>query len=204
MQVPLELSYNDIPRSDWIDEYVEDRVNRLEQLCDDLIACRVVIEREQHQKHKGNPYRTRVELTLPPRKDLVGDKQGTVEDPHVQLRPIIRKAFEAVEKQLKKEMERRRGDVKHHEEPHALVVRIFPEQDYGFIKSPEDGEEYFFHRNAVLHDDFDRLTPGTAVRYVAEMGEQGPQASTVQIIDKPGARAGEEEAAEPPAGWGKH
>lgn len=206
MQVPLELSFNDIPRSDWIDDYVKDRVSRLEQLCDDLIACRVVIEREQHQKNKGNPYRTRVELTLPPKKDLIGDKQGTVEDPHVQLRPIIRKAFEAVEKQLKKEMQRRRGDIKHHEEPRALVVRLFPEQNYGFIKSPEDGEEYFFHRNAVLHDDFDRLTPGTAVRFAAEMGEQGPQASTVQIIDKPGARAGQTDAETiaPPSGWEKH
>lgn len=203
MQVPLELTYDGIPRSGWVDDYVEDRVSRLEHICDDLIACRVVIERAQHHKNKGNPYRARVEITLPPKKDLVGDKQGTVEDPHVQLRPIIRKAFEAVEKQLKKEMARRRGDVKHHEEPRGLVVRLFPDQDYGFIKSPEDGEEYFFHRNAVLHGAFDRLTPGTEVRFEGEMGEDGLQASTVQIVGKPGVRANHtgDEAMAPPAGW---
>jgi len=203
MQVPLELTYNDLPRSQWIDDYVEERINRLERMCDDLIACRVAIEREQHHHHKGNPYRARIELTLPPKKDLVADKQGTVEDPQVQLRPIIRKAFEALEKQLKKEMERRRGDVKTHVAPHAFVVRLFPEQGFGFIKSPEGGEEYFFHRNAVLNNDFERLETGTQVRFVPELGEQGMQASTVQIIDKPGVRAAhaDEESIEPPEGW---
>lgn len=203
MQVPLELTYDAIPSTEWVDDYVRERVQRLEQICDHLIACRVVIERSQHHKNKGNPFRARVEVTLPPKKDLVADKQGTVEDPHVQLRPIIRRTFEALEKQLKKEMERRRGDVKHHEEPHALVVRLYPAEGYGFLKSPRDGEEYYFHRNAVLHGDFERLRPGTAVRFEAEMGEDGPQASTVQISDKPGGRAGRngEEAMTPPAGW---
>lgn len=206
MQVPLEITYNHVERSGWIDDYVKDRVAKLEHMTDGLIGCRVVIEQEQGSKHTGNLYRARVEVTLPPKKDLVGDKHGAVEDMHVQLRPIIRKAFEAVEKQLQKQTSRRRGDVKHHEEPQALVVRLFPEEGYGFIRSPIDGEEYYFHRNAVLHDDFDRLRPGTQVRFEPSMGEKGPQASTVQVIDKPGARTDQtgDEAVEQPAGWQKH
>ena len=34
-------------------------------------------------------------------------------------------------------------------------------------------DEVYFHRNSVLHDDFDRLTIGMGVRYVAEDGEKG-------------------------------
>lgn len=207
MQVPLEITYNHIERSDWIDDYVKERVARLEHMADGLIACRVAIEREQHSKQTGNLYRARVELTLPPKKDLIGDKHGEVEDLGVQLRPIIRKAFEAVEKQLKKETARRRGDVKTQEEqPHALVVRLFPAEGYGFLRSPIDGEEYYFHRNAVLHGDFDRLNPGTQVRFEPSMGDEGPQASSVQIIDKPGVRASanDGEAVEQPAGWQQH
>ncbi len=226
MQVPLELSFDDLPPTEWIEGYIRERVDKLERICDDLIACRVTITCEHHHKHKGNPHRVRVELTMPPKKDLIGDKEGPVNDPHVQLRPIIRRAFEAVEKQLKKEMERRRGAVKHHEEPHAFVIRLFPERGYGFIKSPQDGREFFFHRSAVLHDDFDRMTPGTQVRFeeavdedalgindlmevgledddLAELEDRGPQASTVQIIDKPGVRTDPrgDHAMEPPAGW---
>lgn len=206
MQVPLELSYKDVPRIGWIDSYVAERVERLDRLSDDIIACRVAIEREQHNHVKGNPYRARVEVTLPQKKDLVADKTGTVENLDVQLRPIIRKAFEAVEKQIQKETARRRGEVKHHEEPQALVVRLFEKDGYGFIKSPVDGEEYYFHRNAVLHDDFERLNPGTRVRFTAEMGEDGPQASTVQIIDKPGVSTaeGQDETLARPAGWENH
>ena len=55
----------------------------------------------------------------------------------------------------------------------------------------------------MLHDGFDRLEIGTAVRFEQEEGEKGPQASTVQIVDKPGASVGEsgEAPLEPPLGW---
>jgi len=61
------------------------------------------------------------------------------------------------------------------------------------------------HKNAVLHGDFDCVEIGTGVRFEEEMGEKGPQASTVQIIDKPGARMGSSGAdpIEPPLGWGQ-
>lgn len=208
MQVPLEITYNHISQSDWIDEYIKERAEHLDSMCDNLISCRVTIERVQHSQHTGNIYRAQVEASLPPKKHLVGDKKGVVEDMHVQLRSIIRKAFEAVEKQLKKETARRRGDMKQHEnsyESHAFVVRLFSDEGYGFIKSPIDGQEYYFHRNAVLHDDFERLHPGTQVRFEAEMGEKGPQASTVQVIDKPGVHVPEEgeEAIEQPDDWKK-
>jgi cold shock CspA family protein len=38
----------------------------------------------------------------------------------------------------------------------------------------------------VLHDDFERLSVGTEVRFNPQQGEQGPQASSVQIVAKPG------------------
>lgn len=204
MQTEPVVKFEGISSSPWIEDYIQDRVQRLDRMCDNLISCRVVIERAQHQHNTGNPYRARVEVTLPPKKDLVADKQGTVADPQVQLRPIIRKAFEAIEKQIQKETARQKGGAKqhHNDTPTAMVVRLFPDQDYGFIKSPTDNEEYYFHRNSVLHGDFDRLTPGTEVRFEAEMGEEGPQASTVQIVSKPGVSPTEDpEGVEPPAGW---
>ena len=58
-----------------------------------------------------------------------------------------------------------------------------PGEDCGFIETA-DGREVFFHRNSVLDDAFDRLTVGSEVRFVEEMGEKGPQASTVRVIGK--------------------
>lgn len=202
MQMPLEVTFNDVQKTPWVEEYIQERADQLDQMATNLISCRVVVERAQHRHHTGNPYRTRVEVRLSPHKDLVATKEGVVGDTQVQLRPIIRKAFEAMEKQVRKHTEKRNNDVKHHDEPRALVVRMFPDEGYGFIKSPVDGEEYYFHKNSVLHNDFERLTPGTEVRFEPEMGDEGLQASTVQVVNKPGERAtpGEEEI-EPPAGW---
>lgn len=42
----------------------------------------------------------------------------------------------------------------------------------------------------MLHADFDRLELGTEVRFEPEMGGEGPQANTVQLVNKRGGRAG--------------
>jgi cold shock CspA family protein len=66
--------------------------------------------------------------------------------------------------------------------PVARVVRLFPEAGYGFIKTPE-GRELYFHRNSVISPGFNHLEVGTEVRFDEEMGEKGPQATTVKVID---------------------
>jgi cold shock CspA family protein len=67
----------------------------------------------------------------------------------------------------------------------GIVSKVFPDRGYGFLRK-EDGEVIYFHRNSVLNDEFDEAAVGTAARFVAEMGEKGLQATTVQLIGKPG------------------
>ncbi|WP_136064077.1 HPF/RaiA family ribosome-associated protein [Modicisalibacter radicis] len=211
MQVPLEITYNHISRSEWIDEYVKSRVEKLEQFSDNIVSCRFTIEQTQNPHRTGNPYRAHVSVSLPAKRELVAEKTDTVTDMHVQLRPIIKHAFEAMEKQLKKENGKREARKGKRSEgdgvapPVATVVRVFEEEGYGFLKNLS-GEEIYFHRNAVLHDDFDRLTVGAQVRFEPEAGEKGPQASTVQIIDKPGVAGPQdvENDVDQPAGWERH
>lgn len=194
MQLAPEITFNHMPKSAWVEDYVRQRIERIERMAEDVIACRVAVEREQAHRNTGNPYRVRVEVTLPSRKDLVADKIGIVADPQAQLRPVIRTAFEAIEKQIRKQHAKRRGDVKHHaEEPRGVVVELDREVGYGVL---EDflGTAYVFNRGAVLHDDFDRLTEGAEVRFEpdpandtgdSELGDEALRASTVQILSKP-------------------
>lgn len=216
MQVPLEISYHNLDRSGWVDDYIRERAEHLDHMSGGLISCRVIVEQVQNQHQTGNPFRVRVEASMPPQKVLIGNKEGIVGDTHVQLRPIIRHAFDAVERQARKTRQILRGETKPRygsetlSEPRplapsvGLVVRIFRDEGYGFIKIPTDNEEYYFHQNAVLHRDFERIELGTQVRFEPSLGDEGPQASTVQIIDKPGKRIGEgrHPASQPPAGWG--
>lgn len=204
MQVPIELSFHGVDHTDWAEEYVRERASRLERYADNIISCRVAIEQPHHHQHKGSPYRVRVEVTLPPKHDLVATEEPAEVPQQNQLKPVIRGAFEAVERQLAKVDAKRHGEVKHHGavENRGIVVRVFSEQGFGFLRTPED-REFYFHRNSVLHSDFDRLDVGTEVRFDPEEGDEGPQASSVQIVNKPGARASEEdeEREDIPPGW---
>ena len=58
-----------------------------------------------------------------------------------------------------------------------------PTEGYGRIETI-DGRLVYFHRNSLVEADFDDLGIGTEVRFVEEMGELGPQASTVHVIGK--------------------
>ncbi len=64
-------------------------------------------------------------------------------------------------------------------ENHGHVAKFVAGEGYGFIETA-DGREVYFHRNSVLDDAFEHLTVGSEVRFVEEMGEKGPQASTVR------------------------
>jgi cold shock CspA family protein/ribosome-associated translation inhibitor RaiA len=204
MKVPLEISFGGIERNDSVEATIRERVAKLEKYCDYMTSCRVAVEQPHPSQHSHNPYRVRIDITVPPGHELVAVRESRKGSGSEELATVVREAFDAARRQLQELVERQRGEVKSRAEQEniALVVRVFRDEGYGFLKTP-DGRELYFHRNSVLHDDFDRLEIGTAVRYVEEAGEKGPQASTIQLVDKPGARASEagESPLEPPPGW---
>ncbi len=207
MRVPLEITFRGVSSDEDLKELINQKADKLDRIADHLISCRVAVELKQKHPQTGNPYRVRVNLRLPPGHELVVDSGETDGDIHDDLSTVVRDVFETATRRLKKLIDKQQNVVKEHpqQETSGIVVRVFDDKGFGFIKTI-DGRELFFHRNSVLNDDFDRLTPGVGVRYVEEAGEKGPQASTVQIVDKPGVRAdkaGEESVVEPPAGWEK-
>jgi cold shock CspA family protein/ribosome-associated translation inhibitor RaiA len=204
MQVPLELTYHDVSRSQWSEDLIREYAARLERFTDEMISCHVTVSQPHKNKVTGNPYRVRVQVRLPRNRDLVVNEEPQVIEQESDLKQTIIAAFKIMERRLKESGEPRRRDALRPgaEEPRALVVRLFADQDYGFLRTPDDREVYF-HRNSVLHGDFERLAVGTEVRFEEGMGEMGPQASTVQVVNKPGARESEQtaEREDVPADW---
>ena len=188
MIVPLETYFKGMQKTDALEALIEDQANKLERYCDHIISCRIAVEsRHQHQR-SGQPFRVRIDIKVPPGHEVVVSKDSGEGDLHDQLQVVLREAFDAAARQLKRIGEKQRGETKRHpdQETDGFVSKLFPDEGYGFIKSL-DAREIYFHQNSVLHDDFDRLDIGTGVRYVEAQGEKGPQASTVDIVDKPGA-----------------
>jgi cold shock CspA family protein len=187
MQTAPELIFHDVDRSPWVENYIRERLERLDRFADGITSCRVSLSKEQASHHKGNRYSMLVEVRMPPNHDLAARKAKIIRDMPTQLPALINLAFGAIERQLKKTAALRRYEEKRHDgQPHAIVEKLF-EEGYGFLRALDDDRQIYFHRNSVLHDDFERLAIGTEVRFTPQDGEDGPQASSVQIVAKPGA-----------------
>src|SRR5215212_7442000 len=185
MQTAPEVIFKDVDRSPWVEELIAERIAHLETFSQDITRCHVTLSREQSSHRKGNRYSVMVEVRMPKHHDLAVKKQKQVVEMQTQLPAVINEAFGAMEKQLKKTVALRRHDEKVHingEQPHGTVEKVFGDEGYGFIRTVEDDRQFYFHRNSVLHDDFERLTVGTEVRFTPELGEKGPQASSVQVV----------------------
>ncbi|MBI2328948.1 MAG: cold shock domain-containing protein [Chloroflexi bacterium] len=156
----------------------------------------VVVKRWSKASKKISDGLAQLETQLPLRDEVEPERsqpigrspvpmRGRREEP---LRALIRRTFDSARRELEKVVDRQRGEVKGHPEQQAqaVVEKIFREQQYGFLGTL-DGQQVYFHRNSVLHNHWGRLRVGTAVRYTLEMGDKGPQASTVEPVDKPGA-----------------
>jgi cold shock CspA family protein len=204
MEIPLQIQYRDLVPHPEIEERIRQKAAKLERICDHIIRCRVALERPHKHPATGSRFRVLIELTVPPGHEIVVDEGPLANDLQTELVTVINNAFRAAERQLVRLVEKQRGQVKTHDEPRAFVVRLFRDEGYGFVRSP-DNREIYFHRNSVIDNDWERLEVGTQVRFEEEMGEMGPQATTVHVVDKPGSTLPEERpsAVEPPLGWAR-
>ncbi|MEL6319867.1 MAG: HPF/RaiA family ribosome-associated protein [Cyanobacteria bacterium J06626_14] len=187
MQLPIDISYRNVEKTPAIDDLIRSKAEKLEEVCDHIMGCHIAIEQTHTHPEKGSPYRVRIDLTVPPNHEIVAEKSPDEGIQYDALQVVIRDAFEAARRQLKELTEKQQNRTKSHPEQvtGGIITKLFLEEGYGFLKAFDD-QEIYFHRNSVLHDDFERLTVGTGVQFFLSQGEKGPQASTVRLINKPG------------------
>jgi ribosomal subunit interface protein len=186
MQRPLEIAFRDLDPSDFLRNLVEERVGRLERFHPRIIGCRVVIE-APHRSAEGHnpPLGISVEVDVPNRPRIVArdvEAQRAMKGDHFSA---INRAFEAIERRLEELSDKQQGEVKSHKNARETgsVVRLFPNQGYGFIEIAS-GPELYFTRNALTYGGYDVLKVGTMVQVTRAAGEgpMGPQASSVRML----------------------
>ena len=180
MGIPVQITTHDFRLNAALESDIRDKAAKLEMYYDRITRCRVVIEAPVGHHRQGGPYNVRLDVTVPG-SELVVNRQAD-ED----LTVAIRNAFDAMRRRLEDYARQQRGDIKTHEEPllSGQVTKLFPHEGYGFLETT-DGREIYFHRHSVLDPGFERLTIGTEVRFVEELGQKGAQASTVHIVTQP-------------------
>jgi cold shock CspA family protein/ribosome-associated translation inhibitor RaiA len=185
MQVPLSVAYEGgLTSTPALQARIEQEANKLERFSDRITACHVAVIGRSGKRRHGDLFQVRIRITAPGRADIVVDRNPSADHAHEDPYVAIRDAFNAARRRLQDHTRRLEGRAKHHEAPpHGRIARLFPDQGYGFIESA-DGQEIYFHRNALVDGDFDKLQPGAEVRFAESQGEKGPQASTVHLLGK--------------------
>ena len=199
MKLPLQISFRNMKPSEAVEARVREEVAKLETFYAGIMHCRIVVELPHKHHRKGDLYHIRIDITVPG-AELVVKREPSLHaslrksDAEKQLKSyeahaahtdvfvVIRDVFKEARRQLQDYARRIRGQTKTHlPQPSGRVSRLFPEEGYGFLRA-SDGTEIYFHKNSVLHDEFNRLTIGTWVAFNEEMGEKGVQASTVRPL----------------------
>ena len=171
----LDIKCEDFELTGEVAEYIRQRAARLDQFFQPITRTRVILEAPVNHHRQGGPFTVRVEVDVP--GELVEVTRQKANDLHV----AIRQSFEAAERQLQDYARRVRGQVKTPVlPPVGRVVRIFLRDGYGFLAA-DDGHEVYFHERSVLGGKFAELAVGQAVRFAEEEGNEGPQASTVDM-----------------------
>lgn len=188
MQIPMEIAFHNIEKSDWAENEIRGHVARLEKTYERLITARVRVEQRADNRNHTIPPVVRIELSIPGKKDIV----VAHEPDHLQrkfqspdLHNAINEAFRIAELQLSKLKDQRTDHTAAamHEASHEFlgqVAEVNAERDFGFVLTKEGGLLYF-HRNSVLSGDFDVLERGDEVRYVEDIGDTGPIATKVRV-----------------------
>ena len=201
MQLTPTITFRGMDRSEALESEIRARIHKLETYYRSIMGCRVLVELAQRHHATGNRYHVRIDLTVPGEEivvthdaslhataqDIGLEKARKADEPDPErkhARVAVREAFDIARRRLQDYGRRQRGTVKTPaRQPRGRIVRLFPIDEYGFIEA-EDGHEVYFQKSGVLKNAFDRLAVGSAVSFVEERGEKGPQASTVKLLQQ--------------------
>ncbi|MDP8212895.1 MAG: HPF/RaiA family ribosome-associated protein [Candidatus Zapsychrus exili] len=135
MQTPLKLTLKGWKDKGDITELVEEKISKLDRICDDIISCHVTLEQIQNNQHVDHSYNIHIEARIAPQHHILvkkDPKKGQVN--HTPLSTLLIDAFDSLYKQTQEIVDRKRNKVKTH-----IKDDIDPQELY-----QEDAEEEIY------------------------------------------------------------
>ena len=188
METPVEIEFQEMVASPETRKLIAGHVEKLEQRYGRITACRIVVKAPGNRHQTGGQYDINIRLALPDGREVNIGRTPKADERHADLSFAINDAFKRARRLLQDNARRMDGMVKSHESQSiGTIVRFDPAGNFGFLRS-NDGHEIYFHRNSVLDGKFSELAVGARVIFTDEIGEKGPQATTVKLLGKHGLR----------------
>ena len=181
MPIALQIAYGGgLTSSEALRRRIEREAEKLEKFQKRIVGCRVELTGRSGRRRHGGLFAVRLQVSIPGGRDIVIDRNPDADHAHEDPYVAIRDAFNAARRRLQDRHRRMEGKVKAHEA--ALEGRIIRlnRGGYGFIEST-DGQEVYFHRNALRNEQFERLRKGALVRFSESEIDGLIQASSVHL-----------------------
>lgn len=188
MQTPARIEFEDLTPSPNLQAAIEGHIAELEKRYGRATAGRVIVRGPGDRHKTGGQYQVSIRLALPEGREVNVGRTPKQDERYADLTFAVDDAFKRARRQLEDQVRAMHGQTKLHEgEPLGTVVRIDPSGEFGFLEGT-DGQEIYFNCNSVVEGRAN-IAVGSRVSFVVELGEKGPQASTVKVLGKHSLRA---------------
>ncbi len=184
---PVDISFRGFSSSEAVRKRVHQEALKLDKVFPRVQHCNVVISLPHRTRKQGKIFHVHIKLHIPGQVLVVNHEpelNHAHEDPFVAIRDSFRSMKnELVRFTRKRDAQRVREPAIDRTGQKIGVVKMLDDIDgYGFVRG-DDQVDYYFHENSVLMHSFNKLKKGDHVRFVNEMGEKGPQASSLSVIN---------------------
>ena len=107
MQISPEIAFRNVSQTPAMERAIQDGIAELEKVEDRITSCRVMVELEHRRHRSGNPYRVRVDVTVPGAEIVVSRPPSTGGEDHAVV--AIADAFHTARSRLLEHARRRRA-----------------------------------------------------------------------------------------------
>lgn len=183
MQTEPRIAFQNMDPSPAVEADIRERIAKLEEFHSRLTGCSVVVQAPHRSGTHGRIFEVRIDLTVPG-EEIAVTREAGLNHAHEDIHVALRDAFDAARRLLEDRVRRTAAHrtKRHPEVEHGEVVRIFPDDGYGFIETP-DGREIYFQRDSLTKPNWDHIAVGSRLRFKERDGDKGPFATQVTLIE---------------------
>jgi len=116
MQHPLRITFHQMESSPALEANITEKVEKLEQLSQNIISCRVSVEESSRHNQQGSLFHVVIDLEVPDSTIVVSRDKGDKQE-HEDAYIAVRDAFISARRQLEEYESRRKRKIKRHSLP---------------------------------------------------------------------------------------
>lgn len=94
MQLPLQITYRAMKRSEALDQRIRDKAAKLQTFYPRITSCRVAVEERHRKRQQGNEFCVRLDIRVPQSEIAIN------RDHHEDVYVALRDAFDAARRKL--------------------------------------------------------------------------------------------------------